>query len=81
MLDSIGEDTMTPRPDLVSLPLEEKLNIIEQLWDSLAAPERDELPVPAWHRDELEKRQTDIDRNPGLSVAWDDVKRQLFAEE
>ncbi len=72
---------MTPRSDLLALPVEEKLNIIEQLWDSLTPPEREGLPVPAWHRDELEKRQTDIDMNPDLSVAWDDVKRQLFAEE
>lgn len=72
---------MTPRSDLLALPVEEKLNIIEQLWDSLTPPEREGLPVPAWHRDELEKRQDDIDENPGHSVPWSDVKRQLFAEE
>ena len=54
---------MTPRPDLLALPLGEKLNLIEQLWDSLTSSERDALPVPAWHHDELEKRQADIDRN------------------
>ena len=59
---------MTPRPDLVALPLEEKLNIIEQLWDSLTAPERDTLPVPAWHHEELKRRQTDIDGNPHEAV-------------
>lgn len=31
---------MTPRPDLVALPGDEKVNIIEQLWDSLAPAER-----------------------------------------
>lgn len=72
---------MTPRPDLVDLPLEEKLNIIEQLWDSLTATERDTVPVPAWHHDELKTRQADIDENPGQSVPWHDVKRQLFAEK
>jgi len=40
---------MTPRRDLVALPLEGKLGIIEQFWDSLAAPVRDAVPVPAWH--------------------------------
>ncbi len=43
---------MTPRPDLVALPVNEKLDIIEQLWDSLTSVEKDSLPVPAWHRDE-----------------------------
>ena len=72
---------MTPRPDLLALPLAEKLNLIEQLWDSLTSPERDALPVPAWHRDELDERQADIDENPGQSVPWDDVKQQLFTEK
>ena len=70
---------MTLRPDLVALPLEEKLNIIEQLWDSLTATEL--VPFPAWHHDELKTRQADIDENPGQSVPWHDVKRQLFAEK
>lgn len=72
---------MTPRPDFLALPLREKLNIIEQLWDSLTAPEKETLPVPAWHHDEVKRRQTDIDENPGQSVPWAEVKRQLFAEE
>ncbi len=54
---------MTPRPDLAALPLEEKLNIIEQLWDSLAPAEKDTLPVPGWHLDELHRRQVEIDEN------------------
>ena len=70
---------MTPRPDLVALPLEEQLNIIEQLWDSLTASEKDTLPVPAWHRDELQRRQVEIDENPEDAVPWDELKRQLFS--
>lgn len=70
---------MTPRPDLVALPVDEKLNIIEQLWDSLTAAEKDTLPVPDWHRDELQKRQVEIDANPEESVPWDELKRQLLS--
>lgn len=36
---------MTPRPDLIALPLNEKLNIIEQLWDSLTADEKDPMRI------------------------------------
>lgn len=52
---------MTPRPDLVALPVDEKLNLIEQLWDSLTPAEKNSLPVPDWHRDELHTRQAEID--------------------
>ena len=72
---------MTPRSDLLALPLEEKLDLIEQLWDSLTSLERDTLPVPAWHHDELRQRQADIDENPGKSVSWDDLRRQLFTDK
>lgn len=48
---------MTPRPDLVALPVDEKPNIIEQLWDSLAPAERDSVSAPEWRRDGLHRRQ------------------------
>lgn len=52
---------MTPRPDLTALLVDEKLNIIEQLWDSLTPAEKVALPVPDWHRDELHKRSVESD--------------------
>jgi predicted transcriptional regulator len=38
---------MTPRTELMSLPASEKLELIEQLWDSLSASEKDQLPADA----------------------------------
>ena len=68
---------MTPRQDLIALPVDEKLNITEQLWDSLAPAEKS-LPVPGWHSDELQKRQMEIDANPGAAISWVELKRQLL---
>lgn len=42
------------------------------------APEKDSLPVPAWHRAELQKRQVEIDEGPGEAIPWDELKRQLL---
>ena len=71
---------MTPRPDLIALPLNEKLNIIEQLWDSLTADEKDPLLIPAWHHDERERRQADFDENPRDALPWAELNCRLVAE-
>lgn len=40
---------------LLELPLDEKLRLVEDLWDSIAQ-EQDRLPVPDSHRVELDAR-------------------------
>ena len=50
------------RPDLLNevlhLPPAERLRLVEDIWDSLDASTTD-VPVPAWHRDELDRRLAD----------------------
>src|SRR5256885_7744984 len=49
---------MTPkglRDEILQLPATERLKLLEEIWDSLAAtPE--EVPIPDWHRAELDRR-------------------------
>ncbi len=49
---------MTPkalRDEILQLPPGERLELVEQIWDSLAAtPEA--VPGPDWHRAELDRR-------------------------
>jgi putative addiction module component (TIGR02574 family) len=40
---------------LRALPLDERLKLIEDLWDSIAI-DADSLPLPDWHRDEIDRR-------------------------
>ena len=42
----------------LGLPLEDRLQLVEDLWDSLAA-EPEAIPVPDWHRGELDRRHPD----------------------
>ena len=37
------------------LPLEERLKLVEDIWDGIAASP-DSVPVPDWHRAELDQR-------------------------
>jgi putative addiction module component (TIGR02574 family) len=66
-LQSLGIDQMTP---------DERLALIEAIWDSLAA-DADNLPIPAWHKEELDRRLAAHQDNPRAGSSWEDVKARL----
>jgi putative addiction module component (TIGR02574 family) len=61
------------RDEILSLPSETRLRLLEELWDSLEDPRV--VPVPDWHRETLESRLSDPSEQ--LSESWDELKQQL----
>jgi putative addiction module component (TIGR02574 family) len=60
--------------DLLKHSPEQRLDLIEALWGSLAAlPEA--VSAPDWHRDVLSEREATEDADPG--DRWDVVKARL----
>lgn len=54
----------------------EKLQLVEDLWDDLAAsPES--VPIHSWQKDELARRRAALEQNPQSAVSWDDAKRVI----
>jgi putative addiction module component (TIGR02574 family) len=49
------------REEVLALPPEDRLQLVEDLWDSLAA-EPEAIPVPDWHREELVRRDQEKER-------------------
>ena len=41
--------------EILVLPVSERLRLVEAVWDSIAA-EAASVPVPDWHREELDRR-------------------------
>ncbi|MCG3147588.1 MAG: hypothetical protein PCFJNLEI_01028 [Verrucomicrobiae bacterium] len=62
--------------EIQRLPLSEKLQIMEAIWDDLRA-RAEELPVPDWHKNLLDARQTAVAEGREKVLDWDDVKRSL----
>jgi putative addiction module component (TIGR02574 family) len=62
--------------ELLKTPLtvEQRLELIGELWDSLP-DSLDELPVPEWHREELERRLATADADPSAAIPWEQVKK------
>ena len=54
----------------------EKLQLVEDLWDDLAAgPEA--VPVHDWQKEELARRKANLLTNPASGLAWEEVKRRV----
>ncbi len=51
------------------LSVQERLELIEQIWDSLPEQVNAE-EVPAWHLAELAKRRAQADAAPGVGKPW-----------
>ena len=56
----------------------EKLQLVEDLWDDLAAaPET--VPVYDWHKQELARRKANLLKHPASGLEWEEVKRNVRA--
>jgi len=61
---------------VMHLSVEEKLELISALWESMAEhPER--IPVPNWQLKELERRIEAQWKNPQPDQTWAEVKREI----
>ncbi len=63
-----------PKLDLDALTPEERLKLIEQLWDSL---DSDHVGLTKAQQVELERRLDDMDQNPEDVVSWPEAQRRI----
>ena len=64
--------------ELLQLPIEERLKLVEALWDSIAEfPEA--LELTAAQKQELDRRLAACERSPEAGVPWAELKQQLLA--
>ena len=68
---------LTPE-DIRRLNVAERLQLIEDLWDSLEA-EPSALEVPKWHKAELDKRLAAHGADAAAARPWDEVKADILA--
>ena len=66
--------------ELIALPLAERLQAMEALWESLCKDAPDGLLSPAWHADVLAARAKVLDSVAGPTSAWADVKQRINAK-
>ena len=77
------EDMTKPAFDFGRLSVNERLQLIEKLWDSIVeetegAP--DAFPLTEEQRVELERRLAEHDRNPESAIPWEEAIGRIRGE-
>jgi putative addiction module component (TIGR02574 family) len=70
----------TATVDLFSLSIPERIQLVEDIWDSIACqPEKFELTSDI--RDELDRRLLEYEQQPHDQSSWDEVRSRLWRLE
>jgi putative addiction module component (TIGR02574 family) len=65
---------------IFDLSFAERLQLVEDLWDSLAAtPEQ--LPMPDWQKEELDRREEEHLKSPASAIPWEQALEELRRRE
>lgn len=62
--------------DIASLTPEERLSLLEELWDSLA-PAPEAVPLTDTQRSELDRRLDDLERDGPVGIPWEEVLSRI----
>ena len=63
-----------PKLDVDALTPAERLQLIEQLWDSL---DNDHVDLTPAQQAELERRLDDMEKNPDDVISWPEAQRRI----
>ncbi|MGF1615550.1 MAG: addiction module protein [Gammaproteobacteria bacterium] len=64
---------------LKDMTIEEKLEVMEAIWDDLSR-HADDMPPPAWHGEALAEREAAIARGEETFEDWETAKRRIEKE-
>jgi len=65
-----------PPPGFDDLPVEDQVEYVQSLWDRIAA-KPNQVAVPEWHKQTLDKRLAAHEANPEVARPWDDVRDEI----
>jgi putative addiction module component (TIGR02574 family) len=65
-------------PDFRTLSIAERIQLVEDIWDSIAADAPDSIDLTLAQRAEMCRRVTAHDADSSSAVPWDAVRAELF---
>jgi putative addiction module component (TIGR02574 family) len=72
---------MNDLSELFKLSVEERLQLVEDLWDSIAADTQDTpFELTDEEKAELDRRMAEHEANPESALDWNDVRARLWAK-
>lgn len=66
----------TAFPGIFELSVADRLLLVEELWDSIAASP-DKLPLLDWQKQELDRRKANQAQSATSGATWEEVERRI----
>ena len=66
-----------PIEELLKLTVAERVLLVEDLWDSIAA-DPEGLPLTDQQKREIDRRLAEHDEDPSSAVPWEQVRERLY---
>lgn len=66
-----------PIEDLLKLSVAERIQLVEDLWDSIAA-DPEGLPLTEAQKAELNRRLEEHESDPDSAIPWTEVRERLY---
>ncbi|NJL26406.1 MAG: addiction module protein [Thermoanaerobaculia bacterium] len=66
------------RQAALNLPVEERRQLVEALWESL---ESEAVVLPAWQEELLDRRLERLRKHPERGSPWEEVEKRVFADD
>ncbi len=66
-----------PIEELLKLSVAERIQLVEDLWDSIAADPKG-LPLTDAQKAELDRRLKEHEMDPGSAIPWEAVRERLY---
>jgi len=61
---------------LRKLPIAERLQLVEDLWDDLAST-NEPFPLSTWHRTEADRRAAELEENPAMALTREELWQRV----
>jgi hypothetical protein len=75
----MGQPLSVP-PGFDEMPVEQKIDYVQTLWDRIFRSDHAAVPSPEWHRDEVRAAVAEHERNPGAARPWSEVRAEIEAK-
>lgn len=66
--------------EIAKLPIQDRLQLMESLWDSLCRDPAGESVMPVWHKQVLEERIARLDAGEEPLISWEEAKKKIRAQ-
>lgn len=71
---------MATNPEYLHLSVSERIQLVEDIWDSISADAANAFPLTKRQRDELDRRMAEHIANPSDAIPWEVVRAKLFSK-